>query len=272
MTATLGAGFVGLGRMGLPMARHAAKAGFPVTGYDIDAAALARCPGDGASSAKAVAAAADVVLVIVPTDEDTVAACLGPDGALAAARPETVVVLCGSLLPETVRRIGAAGGPAGILDVPLTKGVRAAESGDMTLLVGGETRHLERARPILQSFSTAIHHLGPLGSGQIGKTVNNILLWVNLKAALEALDLGRRLGIAPAAPRRALYDCSADSWVLRELDRIQPTWPGKDLDNAMTLAGTVGLSMPLAERTAAAWPSRDQIDKILASERNGTSP
>ena len=253
---SLRVGLVGAGRMGLPMARHILAAGFALTVFDTDAEALTAAKALGAATCKSLsglAANRDVLLVLVPTDEDLRAVCSGEGGLAANARAGTAIVVCSSVLPETVREVAgqAARHGVSVLDAPLTKGVRGAEAGCLTILVGGEAPVLDRVRPVLKSFSTAIHHLGPVGAGQVGKTVNNILLWVHLAAAREALELGARLGVAPERLRAALQDCSADSWVLREMPRIQPTWPVKDLENSLHMAAGVDHAMPLTETVAA---------------------
>jgi 3-hydroxyisobutyrate dehydrogenase-like beta-hydroxyacid dehydrogenase len=246
-------GFVGLGRMGRPMARHAAAAGFEVLGWDVDAGAIAAAQAVGcrpAGSLAECAREADAVFVIVPTDVDLAAACTDAGGIFASARPGTIVCACSSLLPETAAEMAekAAEHDLEFLDMPLTKGVRAAEAGTMTLLVGGMSQVLTRLRPVLECFSDAIHHVGPAGAAQVAKSVNNILLWVGLEGALEALALGRAYGLDAEALRGALLDCSADSWVLRELHNIEPTWPAKDLENVERMAKTAKLDLPLVER------------------------
>ena len=264
-------GIVGVGRMGLPMARHVIAAGFEVVAFDADAGAQAAAASAGArplSTPADVAAASDVVIVVVPTDADVLAVCDGERGLLAAARPGVVIAICSSVLPETVQAVAARASArdVGVLDAPLTKGVGAAEAGTLTVLVGGKASHLDKARRVLACFSQTIHHLGRVGAGQVGKTVNNILLWVQLAAVCEALELGARLGVPPVRMRAALEDCSADSWVLRELPRIRPTWPEKDLENALRMAADVGCAIPIADFvTARAGEfSADAIRRLLA--------
>jgi 3-hydroxyisobutyrate dehydrogenase-like beta-hydroxyacid dehydrogenase len=153
-------------------------------------------------------------------------------------------------LPQTAAAMAEKAAEYGLdfLDMPLTKGVRAAESGTMTILVGGKAEALARVRPVLETFSEAVHLVGAAGAAQVAKSVNNILLWVGLEGALEALALGRAYGLDAEALRGALLDCSADSWVLRELHDIEPTWPAKDLENVERMAKMAKLDMPLVER------------------------
>jgi 3-hydroxyisobutyrate dehydrogenase-like beta-hydroxyacid dehydrogenase len=142
------------------------------------------------------------------------------------------------------------------------------------LLAGGEAKDLARAQPVLECFAAKIHLLGPVGSGQAAKTVNNLMLWAHLAAAAESLAFGARMGLQVDRLRTALADCSADSWVLRELDRIQPVWPRKDLENALASAADLDVALPLAERVSeviAAW-DRPALDALLSppEEPRGT--
>jgi len=252
------------------MARHIRAAGFDVLSFDPeqDSANKARAIGcEPMVSLSALAERADGILVVVPSDEDALNVCTADDGLLAGARPGTVIAVCSSLLPDTVKRISqqADAHGIGVLDVPLTKGVRAAEAGTMTLLVGGEARHLDVMRPVLEAISTAIHLLGPVGAGQVGKTVNNLLLWGNLAMVLEALRLGESLGVPAHVLRTAMFDCSADSWVLRQLPDIQPTWPEKDMINTLRMADAAGADLPLGRvvRDLAVSFDQDRINALL---------
>ncbi len=246
-------GFVGLGRMGRPMAGHVAAAGFQVSGWDVSEAAIAAAAAVGCRPAVSLADCAgssEAIFVIVPSDADITAACLQEDGLFANARPGTIICACSSLLPQTASSLASQAAEYGLefLDMPLTKGVRAAEAGTMTVLAGGEARVLDRLRPVLETFSDAIHHIGGVGAGQVAKSVNNILLWSGLESAIEALELGRAYGLDAEALRQALLNCSAASWVLRELRLIQPTWPAKDLENVAHMAEAMHIDMPLVDR------------------------
>lgn len=269
------AGVIGLGAMGAPMSAHMVRAGFKVVGCDPDAAARARvAPAvECLPNASAVARRALLALVIVPTDDDVVGVCTGDGGLFAADGAGRIVAICSSVRPETVRALEqpAARAGYGLLDIPLTKGVRAAEAGTMTLLAGGDAGVLRRAMPFLECFSAAVHHVGGLGAGQIAKTVNNLLLWANMVAVAEALNLASRLGAAPEPLRAAMQDCSADSWVLREFGRIVPTWPAKDMQNALAMAAAAGVDLPLMQTVAREVGAYDvrTLERILAGRQAG---
>ena len=263
-------GVVGAGRMGLPMARHAAAAGFQVKVFDLDPAACRKAELAGlrvAGSLAELAAELDCALVVVPRDEDVLSLSRGSEGLLATLPAGALLALCSSLRPETARTVRDEAGGRGprVLDLPLVGGVGGAEAGTLTLLAGGDGADLDRARPMLESFAKHIHHLGPVGSAQVAKTVNNLMLWAHLAAAAESLSLGVRLGLDVDRLRGALADCSADSWALRRIGQIQPTWPRKDLENALASAVDAGVDLPLAERVAeviGTW-DRQALDALL---------
>jgi len=242
---------IGLGAMGFPVARHLLAAGVNVTVHDLDertAAAAGELGAQVATSAAGAADEADAIAVFVPTDRDVLDVCSGRSGALAGARAGAVVLLCSSLRPETCTAVAAAAPPGvDVLDAALTGGVRGAEAGEVNLLVGGDPAVLDRVRPLLASWTTAVHHLGPLGSGQVGKTANNLVHWAQICAITEALELARRAGVDVPVLRRALIDGPTDSRTLRELERMRLTWHAKDLANTTALADAVGLAIPAAE-------------------------
>jgi 3-hydroxyisobutyrate dehydrogenase-like beta-hydroxyacid dehydrogenase len=241
-------GVVGLGAMGGPIARHLLEAGFGVWGYDLDPEAVARLAHLGARTAPTLAELASqsrAVLVFVPTDADVLEVCDG--GLLAAARPGTVVLVCSSVRPETCEAVAAAAPEGvGVLDAALTGGVRGAQQGRINLLVGGDPEVLDRVRPVLAPWTAAVHHLGRLGAGQVGKTVNNLIHWGQISTITEALRLGRAYGLPVGAMRAALFDGPTDSRTLRELEQMRFTWWSKDLDNAKQMAEAVGMTLPVA--------------------------
>jgi 3-hydroxyisobutyrate dehydrogenase-like beta-hydroxyacid dehydrogenase len=248
--AVTSVGLVGLGRMGRPIAGHLLRAGFGLTVHDLDPQAVAGTVGAGAAAAGSpaeLARASQVALVIVPSSEDVLQVCAGEAGLLAGAAPGTVVAVCSSVTPDTCRELERSGARAGVgvIDAALTRGVRHAEEGDLTLLVGGDPAHLERARPVLEAFSGAIHHLGPVGAGQVGKTVHNLVHWAEIAAITEALALGQRLGVPVTRLRSALMDAGVGSRTLRELHLMRFTWWRKDIADATAIAGQAGQSLPL---------------------------
>lgn len=261
---------IGLGAMGLPVVRHLRAAGVPVVACDLDPAAVAAAThlrARVAASAVAAARGAEVVAVFVPTDDDVRAVCLGPKGALAGMAPGSVLLLCSSLRPDTCAEMAAAAPPGvDVLDAALTGGVRGAEAGEVNLLVGGDAAVLDRIRPLLAPWTVAVHHLGPLGAGQVGKTANNLVHWAQISAITEALELARRAGVPVPVLRRALMDGPTDSRTLRELDRMRLTWHAKDLANTAALAESVDLPIPVADTARAVMRTIgvDDVARLLA--------
>lgn len=259
MPQPLRVGVVGLGAMGAPIARHLLTAGFHVTCCDVDPGAVGAAVALGAHAARTPAEAGracDCVLVVVPTDDDVLAVCCGPGGLAETARAGLVVVISSSVRPETCREVARALAPrAGVLDAGLTGGVRGAEEGRVNLLAGGDPALLDRLRPMLAAFCSGVHHLGPLGSGQVGKTVNNLVHWATVAALTESLRLGERLGVPGARLRRALTGGPTDSRTLREIEHMRLTWWAKDLANAVAMADDAGEDLPLARTVRELMPT-----------------
>jgi 3-hydroxyisobutyrate dehydrogenase-like beta-hydroxyacid dehydrogenase len=277
-TAAPTAGVVGLGAMGRPAAEYLAASPFETFAYDVDAAALDAIEKKGAtttSSLRELAEKSTVVFVFVPSDDDVRTVCLGDEGLLAGARPGSVIAICSSALPETCDAVAAAGREKGVdvLDAALTGGVRGAEAGQINLLVGGEEAVLDRIRPLLDPWCGSVHHLGGLGAGQVGKTVNNLVHWAQISAINEALRFGQRLGVAPSKLREALKDGPTDSRTLREIEQMRFTWHKKDLANAFAMAQTVEppIELPVAATAREAMLSIT-VDSVAALLRDEQPP
>ena len=274
-------GVVGLGAMGRPAAEFLAASEFATFVYDLDTAALEAIAQKGAtptSSLKELAERSTVVFVFVPSDDDVRTVCLGDDGLVAGAQPGSVLAICSSALPETCEAIAAAASERGVdvLDAALTGGVRGAEAGEINLLVGGEEQVLDRIRPVLEPWCGSVHHMGALGTGQVGKTVNNLVHWAQISAINEALRFGQRLGVAPAKLREALKDGPTDSRTLREIEQMRFTWHKKDLANAFAMAQTVEppIELPVAATAREAMLSItvDSVAALLADTQPDTDP
>src|SRR5579875_1757956 len=228
-------GLVGCGRMGAAMGGHLLDAGTPLAVYDRLAEACAPLVARGAT---ACASAADV------DDAQTraaVADCL--DG----ARPGTIVALCASIRPDTCRELAeaAAGRGVHVVDTALVRGERGAEEGRLALFCGGAAEVIDRIRPAVAPFAADVVRIGDVGAGQVAKTANNILLWACIRADVEALRLGRALGVDPRALRDALALGSGANRPLAEWGKHRLRWPQKDLETALALAGEAGVETPL---------------------------
>src|SRR5262245_12215537 len=244
-------GSIGLGKMGNPMARHLRKAGFEVTGYDIDAAARQQAGGSGitlAADPGAVARQSDFVIVVVGFDKEAETVLLAPDGIEAAARPGLIVGIASTVAPRTMARLATRLTDSGIvlLDMPLTRGEPAAEAGQLLVMVGGDTEAFESCKPALASFASSIFHLGQLGAGQVGKMVNNLILWSCISANHEGLKLAEGLGVDPERLRAALLRSSAANWALETRPETMPMpWAEKDMRIVLSEADHLRLAVPL---------------------------
>jgi 3-hydroxyisobutyrate dehydrogenase len=211
-------GFVGLGDMGAPMARHLVGRGFPTTVTDVRADAVAALVTAGAKPAETpaeVAEVADVIAVCVVDDAQATAVVAGQGGLMDRLRAGQTVVLHSSIRPETAVTLAEAVRSTGadLLDAPVSGSRPAVEAATLTIMVGGETATLERARPVLDSYAERIFHLGPVGTGQSMKLVNNVMLHLNHLVALEALRLAAAEGIAEADAIEVVNASSGRSWV-----------------------------------------------------------
>jgi 3-hydroxyisobutyrate dehydrogenase-like beta-hydroxyacid dehydrogenase len=232
--------------MGGPIGRHLLAAGTPVAAYDPDVQALGRLASLGGvvcTSAGEVAAQAELVLVVVVDDVqafDAVTACL------AGAREGTVIAICASVRPDTCRELAREGDAHGVhvIDAALVRGERGAEEGRLVLYCGGPAEVVERIRPLCEPFTEAVVHVGDVGAGQVAKTANNILLWACIRADVEALRLGRALGVEPSKLREALAIGSGANRPLAEWGNHRLRWPHKDLEVALAVAAEAGVDMP----------------------------
>jgi 3-hydroxyisobutyrate dehydrogenase-like beta-hydroxyacid dehydrogenase len=244
-------GIIGLGKMGFPMARHLRDGGFDVVACDISEVACKQAEEAGIAveiSPRAVAAATDFVIVVVGFDAEAESVLAGSDGLVAAARPGLIVGIASTVAPRTMQRLAArvAGTGISLLDMPLTRGEGAAKAGKLLVMVGGDGSAFEACKPALQSFANSIFHLGELGAGQVGKMVNNLILWACISANHEGLRLAERLGVDVERLRIALLQGSASNWALETRPEEQPMpWAEKDMRIVLAEADHLRLSVPL---------------------------
>lgn len=244
-------GIVGLGKMGFPMARHLRNGGFAVVACDVSADASKQAAAAGVkvvASPKAVAAETDFVIVVVGFDSEAEAVVLGPDGIAAAARAGLIVGIASTVAPRTMQKLAGKLSGSGIvlLDMPITRGEAAAEAGKMLTMVGGDVAAFEACKPALATFANSIYHVGDLGAGQVGKMVNNLILWACISANHEGFGLARKLGVDPERLRTALLDSSAGNWAMQTRPEESPMpWAEKDMRIALSEADRLRISLPL---------------------------
>ena len=254
-------GFIGLGRMGFPMAANLIRAGHEVVGHNRSQEAVARLAALGARTAampQDVAAAVDILVSCVMTPAQIEDIYLGPSGVREAARPGLLAIDASTTHPEVSRRVAAALAERGtdFLDAPVSGGPRGAEQGTLAVMVGGDASVLEKARPVLEVFGRNIFHMGAVGAGNAAKLCNQILTGTAHALVAEAMVLGTRLGLDP----RTLFEAlQLSSGQCRALDRAVPeailprrfdaafTVDGiiKDIDCALRMADDHGVRLLL---------------------------
>ena len=252
-------GFIGTGVMGEPMCRNLVrKHDGPVTAYDIDPAPLERLAADGAAVAPSIAAlaeAAELIFLSLPSGREVRSVCLG-DGGLVEHLPQGRTVVDTSTAPPALaREIEGAFAARGIAfaDAPVARTRQAAVDGTLSIMVGGEAALVARLRPLLGHIAQDVTHCGPIGSGQAVKILNNMILSQNVRALAEGLAIARAQGIEPATFLQAVGRSSGDSFALQNhgmkamLEERFPegafpvTYALKDLDYALELAADAGI-------------------------------
>jgi 3-hydroxyisobutyrate dehydrogenase len=254
-------GFVGLGTMGGAMAANAARAGFAVAAWNRTlgrAAELGDLGVSMAGSASAVAAASDVVITIVSDTPDVEAVLFGPEGVADGAAEGSLVIDMSTISPSATRDFSErlAGKGVAMLDAPVSGGSEGAKKGTLSIFVGGDAADLERARPVLESLGTTITHVGPIGSGQAVKAVNQVILAGTYLGVAEGVVLAVKAGLDVEQVVAALSGGAAQSWVLanRSGRMLENDYPlgfkvalhRKDLGIALSMAREVGASLPVS--------------------------
>jgi len=194
-------GFIGLGAMGVGMAANVIKNGYPLTVMgNKSREPIERLVGMGATEVKTpaeVAAASDIVILCVTTSEVVEQLVFGDNGLLAGAKKPFLLIDCGTSQPTSTKRIGAAmieaGG--GMLDVPLGRTPDAAESGTLNMMAGGSEEDFNKAKPLLETMSENLFHLGPLGTGHTIKLLNNSMSLSVAALTAEIVGTAKAAGI-----------------------------------------------------------------------------
>lgn len=205
--------------MGRPMARNLLKAGFEVSGFDLNPAALAELADAGGTAAASVAAAAEGadLLVLMVVNAAQAESVLFEAGALAAAPAHAVACLMATCPPKTVerlaRRVAEAGGR--FLDAPVSGGTVGAEAGTLTIMAAGGEAAFDAAAPALRALGERVLRVGDTpGQGAVVKTINQLLCGVHIAAAAEALALAEKVGMDPASVLDIVRGTAAGSWML----------------------------------------------------------
>lgn len=260
-------GFVGLGMMGLPMAKNLVEAGYTVTVFDLDAGAIEEAQGFGASPASTgaeVAAQSDIIITMVPDSPHVEAAIAGNGGIIEGIRAESVVIEMSTILPETGKRMAEllAEKGADFVDAPVTGGVAGAEAGSMSILVGGDAEAFERTLPILSILGGDITHMGPVGAGHTTKIANQLIGVATLAGLSEAFVLAKKSGLDMQTFYDAVKNGAGRSWALETLGPkilkgdFSPGFMVKHMQKDLRLAGQ------LADDTGTSIPTTSLIAQL----------
>jgi 3-hydroxyisobutyrate dehydrogenase len=215
-------GFIGLGSQGAPMARRIIDAGYPVTLWarrDASLEPFAGTPAKVAGSPADLAADSDLVGVCVVNDADVEQVLTGDSGVLAGLGTGGVIAVHSTVHPDTCRRLAdqAAAGGVRLIDAPVSGGGPAAAEGRLLVMAGGDPETVEYCRPVFATYGDPVVHLGPLGSGELTKLLNNVLFTANLATAASALTLGQAFGIDPRSLADVMSHGSASSFALARI-------------------------------------------------------
>jgi 3-hydroxyisobutyrate dehydrogenase len=253
--------YLGLGVMGGPMARHLAAAGHNLIVYNRTpekaAAWVAAHGGRTAPTPAAAAQGADVVIACVGADTDLDAVTLGPDGAFAAMAPGALFIDHTTVSAAIARRLATEGETRGlhVVDAPVSGGQAGAENGKLTIMVGGSDAAFAAAEPVMNAYAQRIGHMGPAGSGQLTKMVNQLCIAGILQGLSEGLALGLKAGLDMDAVVDVISKGAAQSWQMdnraKTMTRGQfdfgfaVDWMRKDLGLALDEARRLGVPLPM---------------------------
>lgn len=243
-------GIIGVGRMGLAMAKHLINHGYRLTACDINQESVEKARQMGAAVAKTPAELgrnATFVILGVGYDEEVNEVVLGPTGVLQSLKAGAIIAVSSTAAPDSVRALDEKARAKGVdvLDAPICRGRWYADAGKLLALFGGRPKVVERGRPIYATFSSDIAHLGEVGHGQVGKAMNNLLLWVNSVGLIEAGRIAETTGIDLPKLRDALLISSGRSQALEDWEQVSFTWALKDMQIVSKMADKAGLALPI---------------------------
>jgi 3-hydroxyisobutyrate dehydrogenase len=258
--------YLGLGVMGAPMARHLAKAGHDVVGFNrthAKAEAWAqRHGGSVADSPAAAAAGADAVIACVGNDDDLREVTLGSDGCFAAMREDAVFVDHTTVSAAIARELAAA--RALVVDAPVSGGQAGAESGKLSVMCGGSDAAVAAARPLMDAYAARVVHVGEPGAGQTTKMVNQICIAGVLQGVAEALRFAQASNLDLDKVLEAISGGAAQSW---QMVNRWPTMAKDEFDFGFAIdwmRKDLGLTLDEAKRNGAVLPMTALVDQFYA--------
>jgi len=234
-------GFIGLGRMGKPMASNMCRKGFRLTVNDINTDAVAELELLQARSAATVAEVAqgsDIIITMLPNSAVVSAVVGGPDGIIANARPGSLIMDMSTIDPDTTDRLAREAAAKGLrfVDAPVGRLASHADRGECLFMVGGSVEDFERVKPALEAMGTTIYHCGDVGAGTRTKLVNNYLAVSSCQLNAEALSLSQRFGLDLERTLDVLYGTTAVN------GQLKIAWPAKVLAGDIEPGFTIDLA------------------------------
>ncbi len=266
--------FIGLGVMGYPMAGHLVKGGHEVTVYNRTAAKAAKWAeehgGSFAETPAGAARGADVVCMCVGNDDDLRSVTFGDTGALAGMEAGNILIDHTTASAEVAREINAATEEKGVgfIDAPVSGGQAGAENGVLTIMIGGEQATYESAVPVIDCYARKHQLLGPSGSGQLAKMVNQICIAGLVQGLSEGIAFGMRAGLDMRETVAVIAEGAAGSWQMSNRHETMiddhfehgfaVDWMRKDL----------GIAMSEAQKNGALLPVTALVDQFYAEVQN----
>jgi 3-hydroxyisobutyrate dehydrogenase len=260
-------GILGLGKMGTPIAGHLTKAGFSVIGFDPAARQEDFDPiGVKLVTSEAEAAEkADVLFVIVGFDEEVKNIVLAPEFQ-ARCKDGLILAIVSTVLPATLLDIEKQlPDRVTLVDCPVARGQKAADEARLLAFAAGDSVAVERCLPALRAFCTDVEHVGGIGSGQVAKMANNMMLWACFFGVFESMQLLRASGVDMDRVRTALMKSSAYSFALDLWPNARPVWARDDLVIAREVAAQLGVDVSVTAAIAEAFEKYPDPEKVYAS-------
>ncbi|MBN1631104.1 MAG: NAD(P)-dependent oxidoreductase [Thermoleophilia bacterium] len=264
-------GFVGLGVMGLPMAQNLSQAGYPVTVFDIDPAAVQRAVDTiagvkAAQSPAEVARASEMVVTMLPSGRYVREVAFGEDGLIHGFRDGALLLDTSSSEPwltlETAEKLAGAG--VAMVDAPVSGALIGAQTGELVFMVGAEPAALDRVMPLFEVMGKQVFHLGGIGAGHTMKCLNNMITAMTFMATTEGLAIGTKLGLDPNVMTDVLNVSTGGSWISQTQmkqritsrkfdDAFKLELMVKDIGIAMRMAGDQAIPAPLCGTGLQLW-------------------
>jgi 3-hydroxyisobutyrate dehydrogenase len=260
-------GVIGAGRIGQPIIGHLVRKGFVVVGNDADGSKQEAVEKQGAQWAELAELARDAGAILICVGYDRDLRALMDEGLINKMSAGAIVAVLSTVQPRTVQELEESARYKGVavVDATMCRGGRAADAGTMLSFVGGDPAVIERLKPVVSAYSTDIVYTGAVGTAQVAKAANNLLMWACLIANHEALALAQRFGVDVELLRTALLKTGADNGVLRNWGTSTMAWADDDLEIIQSMAENAGIALPQAELNRelcrALKPKKFQLDQ-----------